>query len=264
MKKSFLILACVVDSACAAPSLYLSAKVGMGRVQPIDYTLDGTFLGETSNVSGYLDFKYYNREAKESDVPFVTIALGTDLVRLNLQNVRFETEYSFRNKYTLSPYTEGVIVNGIIVENHNEHILSEQSQDVGDKIFDIDIKNQILMFNTYYDFKTNSKFTPYINAGLGISRTKLRAFHFMNLGEDGRAIIEDKSTNFAWAVGAGINYAVNDQASLDFNYRYVDLGDINGEKKYSFSNNTYYQQFKINNSLELKSHDFSIGLRYKF
>ena len=74
------------------------------------------------------------------------------------------------------------------------------------------------MINAYYDFNTDSAFTPYIGGGIGYATTKL---------SDTRARTGAKSnshTNFAWQIGGGIAYAVNDNVSIDVGYRYVDYG----------------------------------------
>ena len=54
--------------------------------------------------------------------------------------------------------------------------------------------------------------------------------------------------NFAWQVGAGVGYALNDNVSLDAGYRYVDYGDFTED----------------GTKLETSAHELYVGARYAF
>jgi len=111
---------------------------------------------------------------------------------------------------------------------------------------------QVFFINTYYDFHTASKFTPYIGAGIGMSsiRTNVYADGAGVSGELG----SNTETNFAWNIGAGISYAFTDTMSVDLAYRYVQLGD--GETK------TIAQSFVKADSID--AHQLMLGFRYTF
>ena len=99
------------------------------------------------------------------------------------------------------------------------------------------------MFNMYYDFNLDSKFTPYIGAGIGTAKTKYK------LKEDGYSeSFSDRQ--FAWQAGVGIAYAATDHVSVDFGYRYADYGDFS--KK--FANN-----HKV--KFDTKANEIYLGLR---
>ena len=73
----------------------------------------------------------------------------------------------------------------------------------------------------------------------------------------GSAVSRDEhTTNFAWNVGAGVAYNVNDALYIDAAYRYVDLGyteasgSLNGD------------QIKVGS--RPYNHEFMLGLRFAF
>ena len=110
-----------------------------------------------------------------------------------------------------------------------------------------------LFANLYYDFRNDSAFVPYIGAGIGMS------FNYLgfDLHRGGSAVSRDEhTTNFAWNVGAGVAYNVNDALYIDAAYRYVDLGyteasgSLNGD------------QIKVGS--RPYNHEFMLGLRFAF
>jgi opacity protein-like surface antigen len=87
--------------------------------------------------------------------------------------------------------------------------------------------------NGYVDLGTWWGITPYVGAGVGAALNDL----------------ESRSRwNFAWALMAGAAYHLSPNLSVDFGYRYADLGSATG----------------LDLSLvEVTAHEFKIGLRYK-
>lgn len=80
--------------------------------------------------------------------------------------------------------------------------------------------------NVYYDFHNQSDFTPYIGAGLGAARTKIELSdrYYDGIAAGIKRSMSESEWNFAWNVGAGLSYKLNEQASLDLGYRYADFG----------------------------------------
>ena len=108
-------------------------------------------------------------------------------------------------------------------------------------VVDTTVESQSVLVNTYYDIKTDTNFTPYIGAGLGVSKIK---------GKMSVAGVSDSmdDNSFTWQVGGGVSVSIAKNAFLDAGYRYVDYGDIkeSGVK------------------LEVDAHEFYIGARYAF
>jgi len=106
-----------------------------------------------------------------------------------------------------------------------------------------------LLGNVWLDWKNDSAFTPYVGGGLGVA--------FVNFDQTvaGGPGYVGSDTVLAYQLGAGINFAVSDQMSLDVGYRYkatsnfgIQAGDAGGD----------YQNG------HLGSHNVQVGLTYKF
>ncbi len=59
---------------------------------------------------------------------------------------------------------------------------------------------------------------------------------------------------FAWALMAGVSYAITPELALDLGYRYINLGTINGIQ--DATGNSYTKV--------IDAHEARIGLRYLF
>jgi opacity protein-like surface antigen len=94
------------------------------------------------------------------------------------------------------------------------------------------------MVNGYYDIKTNSAFTPYIGAGIGMINGEL---------DDSGYTSDDTVFGYQFIVGAAYN--VNKNFALDLSYRFQGAA----------------QDFSLNGSdLSYMSSSIMAGLRYSF
>lgn len=118
------------------------------------------------------------------------------------------------------------------------------------------LKSEAFMFNTYYDIETNSPITPYIGAGLGVSRLKYSE-SYPNMPEENGSL---KHSNFAWQVGAGVAYDINRNLALDLGYRYMDYGHFNKTETDNNEERDKTEKIKV----ESKAHEILLGLRYTF
>lgn len=124
--------------------------------------------------------------------------------------------------------------------------LSVQQNDVDQFNFDglgstsgdgSDQRTLAFMWNGYFDIKTDSSLTPYILAGIG--------------GAD--LDDEDIDTLFAFQLGAGVGYALNENVILDLKYKYFMTEDyeiVDGADKIEADG--------------LTSHQVQFGVRYQF
>ncbi|EMA4783578.1 porin family protein [Providencia rettgeri] len=125
-----------------------------------------------------------------------------------------------------------------------------------------DIKNQVklntVMVNAYYDFYNATQFTPYITAGVGLASIDLKTTRTdaRNSNITQQASHSHTSNNVAWSVGAGVNYAVNENVDLGLSYRYLDAGRAEMTNAAGEGNNTS----KVN----VKSNDIMLGITYQF
>ncbi len=114
---------------------------------------------------------------------------------------------------------------------------------------DASINVQTIMANVYYDFYNESDFTPYIGAGLGMGIVNSS----FEVDTHVRSVSRDSiNTVFAWNIGAGIAYAINENVSADLGYRYLNLG--------------YSETEMLGETLSTTSsaHEVSLGLRVGF
>jgi opacity protein-like surface antigen len=119
----------------------------------------------------------------------------------------------------------------------------------------------LFLLNGYIDLGTWNGFTPFVGAGIGGSRNTIHSFQDVNTINTGVAFADTASKwNFAWALHAGVAYKISKNFTMEFAYRYVDLGDAESGDIY-----TYNGINAINNPMHFEhitSHDFRIGLRF--
>lgn len=102
-----------------------------------------------------------------------------------------------------------------------------------------DLKTQSLMVNGYYDIDTGSPWTPFVGAGIGWAKVDLNT-PALPLG--------DNDDVFAYQFMGGVAYAINDQLSLDAQYRFFGTQDATIQGA----------DFSMN------SNDVMVGIRYSF
>lgn len=119
------------------------------------------------------------------------------------------------------------------------------------------VASTTLMTNLSYDFiLRGSKLRPYVKGGIGAAWNEANADVFGPDRSPGWGIYSSATdTQFAWSLGAGVAYPIDDSLSLTAEYQYVDLGnaetgrDING------------QSMRFD---DLGSNEVTLGLRYRF
>jgi len=104
----------------------------------------------------------------------------------------------------------------------------------------IDLSNLSFLANGYYDFPNSSPFTPYVSAGIG--------FTYMKWEESAYNDYDD--TVFAYQIGAGIGYAINERLTIDAKYRYYGTAEPDFNTDYALG--------------KFGSHNFLIGVRVGF
>lgn len=108
--------------------------------------------------------------------------------------------------------------------------------------------NTTLFANLFWDFHNDSSLTPFIGGGLGLAFNYTGYDITMHNGE--KLSIDDRQTNFAWNVGAGVSYEVNEMLAIDASYRFVGLGynEVSGTyggRKYEIGNEPYNNEFML-------------------
>lgn len=176
-------------------------------------------------------------EEKEKNFAF-GLAVGTDLGYASEWPVRIEGEYVYRSEAEFSKGPSSVSLNGTLLTASQR----------------FKVKAHSLMVNAFYDFNTASSFTPYIGAGLGGAYLKTDYRTTLQNGAAGSASVSQTDWNLAWNVGGGVAFHLNENAALDFGYRYVDLGDAT-------TGNIRLSNYSGSSKVDYTAHEFSIGLR---
>ena len=103
-----------------------------------------------------------------------------------------------------------------------------------------------------------SQFTlggAYVGAGLGFAFNYFGVDAHDNMGNN-LGSQDERRTNFAWNVGGGVAFAVNDQVSIDAQYRYVDLGYTEVSSNYGGESQSI--------GIRPYNHEIMLGLRWGF
>ncbi|MDP1910622.1 MAG: porin family protein [Hyphomicrobium sp.] len=115
--------------------------------------------------------------------------------------------------------------------------------------------------NAYVDLGTWYNFTPFVGAGVGMSRNTISSFRDTSESFSSTAYADPASKwSFAWALYAGVGYKVTKNLTLELAYRYIDLGNA------ASGNITNYVGV-VGGPYEfhhLTSHDLKLGLRFNF
>lgn len=208
----------------------------------------GTFKGK---VSDSVEGTVVSKNATESSFGGA-LAIGYDFSKRLDVPVRVELEYAATSQMDK--------------KMKNSLWSNEYGEAWEDYKMKIDI--QSLFFNAYYDFKNSTSFTPYIGAGVGL------AFVGAKVSVDGHietpgfsdtwsdSLGKKTRTNFAWNVGLGCAYALNDTVSIDLGYRYADFGKA---KTKTWTDPDAPFDFTVQGKAkDVAMHQFMLGARFTF
>jgi opacity protein-like surface antigen len=119
-------------------------------------------------------------------------------------------------------------------------------------------KNLVTFGNLSYDITSFSHTTPYLTAGAGFNHFKVN--HNFTLLPAKKL---DSSTKFAWNIGAGIRQSLTDNITLDFKYKYLDLGKTKfASRPAGFMALGGKKSPPI--QTKLRAHTFNVGVAYNF
>jgi opacity protein-like surface antigen len=119
----------------------------------------------------------------------------------------------------------------------------------------------LFLGNAYIDLGTWWCFTPFIGAGIGYSQNTISNWRDIN-NQTGATAYADTNSQWemAWALHAGVAYKVNPNFTVEFAYRYTNLGDFATADMIGFNGaNAVYNPINLNG---VTSHDFKLGLRW--
>lgn len=127
------------------------------------------------------------------------------------------------------------------------------------------LESDSFLFNLYFDIHTGTVFTPYIGAGVGVTNASMD-YNF----KSGRYSIPESrfaDWKMSWNVGAGVGVALTKNLTLDFGYRYSDLGHFGGHAglyKDDYQANSTWRVDEDHRDYDLTAHEVTLGVRYTF
>ena len=120
------------------------------------------------------------------------------------------------------------------------------------------VQTTTLMFNGYYDIAKFDRITPYVGAGVGLAHNRMDDVSFTG-NTLANVISGDSRWSLAWSLMAGVGVQVSDRATLDFGYRYIDMGKAES----GTMDNLGFPNPRVRID-DLAAHEFKVGIRYSF
>lgn len=150
---------------------------------------------------------------------------------------------------------------------HGLDLVSFNGAPLGADTYSASKSEWVVMANAYVDLGTWWCVTPFIGAGVGMSRNTIS--NFVDQGVSFNPAFGSSPTtayaanaskwNFAWALHAGLAYQVNPSLTVELAYSYMDLGDGATGGLTDFLGNTRNNAFTFKH---ITSHDVKLGVRW--
>jgi opacity protein-like surface antigen len=209
---------------------YLRGDVGIGITS--DANLE--YLQNPLNSSNFAI-----KNASMGDTTFFSAGVGYEFNNW----LRFDVTGEYRTKSAVNAF-------GIYTFNGGTFIDTYQGF----------LKSTVFLANGYIDLGTWNCLTPFVGAGVGVAYNTLDNFVDIGVPSAGSGIGRNSSTfNFAWALHAGVSYAVTQNFSVELAYRYLNYGSVTDTIDCTGGCNP--DSYKLQN---LSSNDLMLGVRWRF
>jgi opacity protein-like surface antigen len=97
------------------------------------------------------------------------------------------------------------------------------------------------LLNGYYDFTNISPVTPFVSAGIGLTKAELKDVGAFSGNRYLYLLDEPNGTAMAYQVGGGFSYALNYNLALDLKYRYFSAVDLKlDDVEFDYSSHNVY------------------------
>ena len=250
--------------ALAADGWYMGMDLGFAKAPGIEVagtdndvptTCDGYFVTGVSECNP-------SPTAWSNDLDGGTGILAGAALGYRLGDFRVEGEYFYRTT------THDTRSNNSVGDADTQR-KEEQEIEIAESGVD-DVLSHNFFANLYYDFNTDSRFTPYVGVGVGVAQVSLDYFSRWKRNHDprfistfpaeksvayqnaspmqkqtmnadnpmnrqlaGRTTIADKKltdTLFGYQILAGVDYRVSDPVSIGLMFRWADFGEFESER----------------------------------
>lgn len=209
-------------------------------------------VNASAEVLPYVSLKASDTKVKTDDFSYDSAmgakwAVGASVWENKIGSLRTELEYGSTSAsyYFFSGKDQG-----------NAHDNEDRSSQ---------LETDTFLLNLYFDVHTGTIFTPYIGAGIGVTNASMD-YNF----KSGRYSIPESrfaDWKMSWNVGAGVGVALTKNLTLDFGYRYSDLGHFGGFAglyKDDYQAGSTWRVDEDHRDYNLTSHEVTVGVRYTF
>jgi opacity protein-like surface antigen len=223
----------VVAEPCCAGGWYLRGNVGVGIMNRTSFDFEQNPL----NVS---DFKIQHNSIQDTTI--VGVGVGYEFNNWFRADVTAE----YRTKAQVNAY--GLFTNPI----GSAAVFGDQ--------YTGSIRSTVLLANGYIDLGTWNCLTPFIGAGVGVAFNTFNDLVDTGIGESGSGVGQNPTeTHLAWALHAGLSYAVTQNFTMELAYRYLNYGSVTDS--INCVGGCHPDSYKVDN---LSSNDILLGFRWRF
>ncbi len=182
--------------------------------------------------------------AYSAEDSYVNLSLG--FVMPNDSDADFDSgdtvTFEFDDGFSFSGAIGGRIEKGIRAEAEFLYLKSDLDKasvsGFGSTPVDGDISSISLLANGYFDFIKEGPITLFFSAGIGIASVEVSD---ITIPSSSYYLEGDDDIVFAYQIGAGVGFSLNEQTILDIKYRYFATSDPDFEiASAEFSSNNIY------------------------
>jgi opacity protein-like surface antigen len=175
--------------------------------------------------------------------------------------------YQFNNWFRADVTGEYRFSNGVRVFDYTNFIDGGGFPAIARETTQGNYKGAVFLLNGYVDLGTWWGVTPFVGGGVGWAYNRLTNFNDFSQIEDpiggpvstsGGVYQAGNKSGLAWAIHAGLSYAVTHNLKLELAYRYLNLGDAKTGTLNCFCGQT----FTGITSKDLVSQDIMFGMRW--
>jgi opacity protein-like surface antigen len=209
---------------------YLRGNIGIGITSDADLQFQQNPLN-TSNFA--------IKNASLGDTTFFNAGVGYEVNNW----LRFDVTGEYRTKSALNAFGIYTLGAGTFVDTYQG-----------------ELKSTVFLANGYIDLGTWDCITPFVGAGVGVAYNVLDNLVDVGVPTAGSGIGRNSSNfNLAWALHAGVSYAVTQNFSVELAYRYLNYGSVTDTIDCTGGCNP--DSYKLQS---LSSNDLMLGVRWRF
>ena len=145
------------------------------------------------------------------------------------------------------------------IESYNDNTqLSGRQYDT----YDGQYRSIVGLINGYIDLGTWWCVTPFFGAGVGVANVSVKNMYDISPNGGFGTAPDHSQNNFAYALMAGLDFAVTQNLKLELGYRFLDMGNVSSGT-FNCANAVGGGCHEVQHS-HLESNDIRLGFRYTF